>query len=283
MTGADADTEQKVGADEPDSADPASLAKFLTPVIPRPKSGAPDADAVAQEIAPPEALAPQRTSIFDALLVPRRNSSLLPPPGDADATEETSDIGTFEEHESPTSNLAVEKSLQDDDLDADEDFLPRRRTPIDPTLIRRAAIAVGGLVVALCIVLIFRRASRRPESVTTAGPLVEAPALAATRDEAAEPLDDPDFVVPIPDVEKGRELRREARRHLEAGRAEEGVSVARQAIEADANDPEGYILLAAGLQDLGRWKESRDVFVKCVRESNGKMNTECVYFATRSK
>ena len=90
-------------------------------------------------------------------------------------------------------------------------------------------------------------------------------------------------MVPIPDVEKGRELRREARRHLEAGRAEEGVSVARQAIEADANDPEGYILLAAGLQDLGRWKESRDVFVKCVRESNGKMNTECVYFATRSK
>jgi len=62
-----------------------------------------------------------------------------------------------------------------------------------------------------------------------------------------------------------------------------GGSFGRRAIEADANDPEGYILLAAGLQDLGRWKESRDVFVKCVRESNGKMNTECVYFATRSK
>ena len=43
------------------------------------------------------------------------------------------------------------------------------------------------------------------------------------------------------------------------------------------------ILLAAGLQDLGRWDESRQVFAKCVRESNGKANDECVYFATRSK
>src|SRR6266404_1872253 len=96
MTGADADTEQDVGADEPDSAESANLAKFLTPVVPRPKSGAPDAEADAPEIAPAEALAPQRTSIFDALLVPRRNSSLLPPPGDADATEAKSEASDGE-------------------------------------------------------------------------------------------------------------------------------------------------------------------------------------------
>ena len=70
---------------------------------------------------------------------------------------------------------------------------------------------------------------------------------------------------------------------LEGGNAKEGVDLARRAIQADPNDAEGYILLAAGLQDLGRWQESQDVFAKCVQESNRKANAECVYFATRSK
>jgi hypothetical protein len=141
-----------------------------------------------------------------------------------------------------------------------------------------AALVTIGIAVA------WKRAVRPPHDTTAAAPVVETPApTGATAEEIAPPDDDSNFEVPTPDVEKGRELRREARQLLEAGRAEEGVGVARKAIAADANDPEAYILLAAGLQDLGRWQESRDVFVKCVRQSNDKANAECVYFATRSK
>lgn len=300
MTGADADTEQEVATDQADGPDSVRLARFLTPV-PRPRSSVPAPDHDSREVMAESALAPQRTSLFDDLLVPRRNSSLLPPPGDATAgtrdreiDDESTDevVGKapdedgFEEHESPTSNLTLEKSL-DDELDTDEDdFIRLPRSPASILSTRGAGTALAAIVILIAVVFAWSRAGRPVRDAAVTGVAVGAPAAAPAftpADEIADPLDDPGYEVPTPDVEKGRDLRREARRYLEAGRAEEGVGVARRAIEADANDPEGYILLAAGLQDLGRWQESRDVFVKCVRESNGKANAECVYFATRSK
>jgi hypothetical protein len=114
-------------------------------------------------------------------------------------------------------------------------------------------------------------------------PSVVTEPAAPPADETVPPNEDIEIGGAEPDVAAGRELRKEARRLLEQGEAEKGVALARRAILADPNAPEAYILLAAGLQDLGRWQESRDVFAKCVHESNGKTNAECVYFATRSQ
>ena len=74
-------------------------------------------------------------------------------------------------------------------------------------------------------------------------------------------------------------MRQEARRLLESGQIDPGVAAARRAIELNPNDPECYVLLAAGLQDQGRWAESREVFSRCVRKSNTGINAECAYFA----
>jgi hypothetical protein len=303
MTGADADTDQKGLTDEQNSADPERLARFLTPV-PKPRTSVPAPHPDAPQVPLHGALEPQRTSLFTDLLVPRRNSSLLPPPGDIvsedplaeksrevgppekelgeEPLDDEPELDKFSEHEASTSNLTLEKGL-DDSLDADDDFLPRPR-PLSSLRIRNAATVAMAALVTIGIAVAWKRAVRPPHDTTAAAPVVETPApTGATAEEIAPPDDDSNFEVPTPDVEKGRELRREARQLLEAGRAEEGVGVARKAIAADANDPEAYILLAAGLQDLGRWQESRDVFVKCVRQSNDKANAECVYFATRSK
>jgi hypothetical protein len=71
-----------------------------------------------------------------------------------------------------------------------------------------------------------------------------------------------------------------ARALLQAGRAREGIDVARQAIEADATLPEAYVLLAAGLEDLGLWRDAHRVFATCAdRTKSG----ECSYFARKPR
>ncbi len=299
MTGSEADTERELDGDESDSADSVKLAKFLTPV-PKPKSSFPPAPVPA---IPKSSLpsTPERTSLFSDLPVPRRNSSLLPPPGVAEVSpapvapvepppalatpaDETSPE-EFAPHESPTSDLTVEQDLEGEPRasEPDLDFLPRARPRSRRVDLRYAAIAAAALVVVTLFVVIARRlaAPARPPLIA-AVPLATEPVSPALPDEAPAPPPD-NLDLPEPDVAAGRELRKEARRLLERGQADEGVAVARRAIGADPNAPEAYILLAAGLQDLGRWQESRDVFAKCIAQPNGKANPDCVYFATRSK
>ena len=167
MTGSEADSERDLEGDGSGKADSMKLAKFLTPVVPKPKSSAPPP---APDIAPspPAAPPPERTGLFSDLPVPRRNSSMLPPPGDVQASEPprpaattttseqtfedapdserefddaapSSDLSfedeppssgsAFEERESPTSNLTLEKNLRSELRDSEPhlDFEPPAR------------------------------------------------------------------------------------------------------------------------------------------------------------
>jgi hypothetical protein len=197
-------------------------------------------------------------------------------------------IGAFAETEGPTGSLTLEKTLLDEgDSDDDLDQIPLSRAPLGRAGARRAAIAASALIAVAAIVVVAKRAlSPAPvaapsSSAATAPPAPREPN--APTDDTLEPAEEVEFPPSAADPAKGLALRRQARQLLEKGSAEEGVKVSRLAIQADPNDPEGYILLAAGLQDLGRWQESRDVFAKCVQESSRRGNAECVYFATRSK
>jgi hypothetical protein len=302
MTGSEADTERELDGDESDSADSVKLAKFLTPV-PKPKSSFPPAPV--PEI-PKSSLpsTPERTSLFSDLPVPRRNSSLLPPPGVAEvspapaapvapvepppaiapAADETSPE-EFAPHESTTSDLTVEQDLEGEPRasEPDLDFLPHARPRSRRVDLRYAVIAVAALaVITLFVVIVRRLATPSRPPLVAAVPSATEPVPTGLPDEAPAPPPD-NLDLAEPDVAAGRELRKEARRLLERGQADEGVALARRAIGADPNAPEAYILLAAGLQDLGRWQESRDVFAKCIAQPNGKANPDCVYFATRSK
>jgi hypothetical protein len=154
-----------------------------------------------------------------------------------------------------------------------------------PTLrsLRRIAVRAAAVLAAGALVFGIRRAvTRKPAPAAqapavAAGPRVPEEPPAAPPEETDEDLDDPGIV---PDVEAGQSAAREARRLLEAGKIQEGVAQARKAIFYNPADSQNYVLLAAGLQDLGKWQEARDIFSKCVHQPSGQRNAECVYFAT---
>jgi hypothetical protein len=93
----------------------------------------------------------------------------------------------------------------------------------------------------------------------------------ATSASAATPGD-----APREDPENALRL---ARTLLESGHVREGVAAARSAVEANPAEAEPYILLAAGLQDLGNWSEARSVFAECERKARRGPNESCRYFA----
>jgi hypothetical protein len=139
-----------------------------------------------------------------------------------------------------------------------------------------AVILIGGLA------LRGRRnpspaAGARPEPATAVAPAANLPTPPDPAEEqtvATELTADP---------VSASELQRRARELLVTGQIVEGVAFARRAIAAAPNDGENYILLAAGLQDLGRWDEARTIFSQCMRRSGGPASAECVYFATTGK
>jgi hypothetical protein len=94
---------------------------------------------------------------------------------------------------------------------------------------------------------------------------------------SASPLGSSDASSPA--LESARSLAAKARRLLQGGRIKDGVAAARAAIDADPSRPEGYVLLAAGLEDLGLWREAHDAFSRCVRRSHEGPASPCAYFA----
>lgn len=74
-------------------------------------------------------------------------------------------------------------------------------------------------------------------------------------------------------------LTRRARLLLEGGHTRDGVAAARSAVNANPRDAEPYVLLAAGLQDLGRWAEAQAVFATCKQATSSGPNATCRYFA----
>ena len=176
------------------------------------------------------------------------------------------------------------------DPDLEEDFgVPGAGPPWSSATVRRVTyVALLAAAAAVPAWVVFRARTvdvqaRTENTAAKAAPAAAGPStLQPTReiegddDNSDEPLP---AIVPL-DPAKALETRREARRLLEAGIIERGVAAARSAIAMNPSDPESYVLLAAGLQDMGRWAESREVFSRCVNKSKNGINAECVYFAT---
>ena len=83
--------------------------------------------------------------------------------------------------------------------------------------------------------------------------------------------------------ESARALIQTARSLLEAGKIREGVAAARRALAANSSDAEPYILLAAGLQDLGDWAGAQAVFAACKDRTHRGPNADCRYFFSRTR
>jgi len=76
-------------------------------------------------------------------------------------------------------------------------------------------------------------------------------------------------------------LREKARSLLATGHSRDGVAFARAAVESDPADARSYVLLGAGLQDLGDWAAARDVFHECALKATRGPSGTCQYFARR--
>jgi hypothetical protein len=187
----------------------------------------------------------------------------------------------------PVATSTISESAPEPDLE--EDFgLPGAGPPWSSATVRRLTyVALLAAAAAVPAWVVFRARSvdvqARGDAAQKAGPAAAGPStLQPTREIEAD--EDKDIAAAAPalvpiDPAKALEARREARRLLEAGIIEPGVAAARSAIALNPTDPEAYVLLAAGLQDMGRWAESREVFSRCVHKSKSGINAECAYFA----
>jgi hypothetical protein len=298
--------EQETEADLPSTVEQTSLAGFLVPPS-RPRSASPppldaetEAGAPLASAAPPDtplaSAAPPDTPLASAARPDTPLASAAPP----DMSLEARSIAPPSKSEAPPSKFPASnsdgaaRSLMPVETTApasaaDEDEFGLVPAPVfSARNFRRVGIAAAILGVVGVSAWFARRppvASAAPDNTslpktTAAQPQLE-PSRTIEADENADlPAAGENTPVAPPDPVKGLELRRQARQLLEAGQIDQGVAFARRAIEANPADPECYVLLAAGLQDQGRWQESREVFSKCVRRSNTTINTECAYFAT---
>ena len=291
-------SEPKSGSDNDGSSNESnrpSLADFLAP--PRPRSVPAPAHAESQSAAEgAEEKSSEHTAVTPT--APTTVSDIPPAPRAEAAREETARASL-----APMSGDAAARSLipvatSDSDAPVEEDeedtfALPGTSNPWSTASVRRATfVALLAAAAAVPAWVVFRarnivpppdRAEATdvaPKLANAAAPTTLARELEGDEDQA-DPAPTASAAVPVAiDPVKGAELKREARRLLENGVIDQGVATARRSIEMNPNDPECYVLLAAGLQDQGRWAESREVFSRCVHKSNNGINAECVYFAT---
>jgi len=289
------------------SAEKTSATRTTEPDLPAAKVVAPDTIAAAvAAIATPPAPSDEATngadasaSAAEATTPTAPTASSEPPPAATTADAAPAATGSPSSLAPASGTDAAARSLipvatstssdTAPDPDLEEDFgVPGAGPPWSSATVRRVTyVALLAAAAAVPAWVVFRARSvdvqaRTENTAAKATPAAAGPStLQPTREiEGDVDVDEPlPAIVPL-DPAKALETRREARRLLEAGIIERGVAAARSAIAMNPSDPESYVLLAAGLQDMGRWAESREVFSRCVNKSKNGINAECVYFAT---
>jgi hypothetical protein len=116
-------------------------------------------------------------------------------------------------------------------------------------------------------------APRARASTSASAAPSEAPAPSAVEPPAAASVDGTSN-------DSASRLASKSRALLQAGRTRDGVAIARAAIARDPDLAEGYVLLAAGLEDLGDWREAHRTFATCAERTR---SAECRYFARRTR
>jgi hypothetical protein len=294
-------SESNSGRDDkesPSEANPTSLADFLATPRARTSVPAPARAAELDEAATPlkatEGPAPDEHTA-DTPTAPTTASDAPPPRADVGSRAESARASLAPASSGEAKSLIpVASSSSDAPVEEDDTFaLPGTSSPWSTASVRRAtfvALLAAAAAVPAWVVYRARSVTAPPDraEAPVAAPRIAAavnPSTLGTPREIEADNDEPapaaSAAAPVViDPVKGAELKREARRLLENGVIDQGVATARRSIEMNPNDPECYVLLAAGLQDQGRWAESREVFSRCVHKSNNGINAECVYFAT---
>jgi hypothetical protein len=264
------------------SSDAPSVDSEDTPPVLATRPAVPDAREIPDEPVAPTAIAVAEDEHAEQLST--RDFISTPVPGHLSAVRASASAPRADTP-STLAPSAYDTSAGDREVDEDSEPAGLREGPAARSPFRGVMLGLSAAAAVLLIVagLALRKRSGSPaaavsapepektkvEMATEAAPME----LGAIIEESAPPA-------PV-DPAMARELQQRARELLVAGQVVEGVLFARRAIAADPMDSDSYILLAAGLQDLGRWDEARNIFSQCVRRSGGPATTECRYFATQ--
>jgi hypothetical protein len=177
---------------------------------------------------------------------------------------------------------AYDARAEDDGPIEEEAPIENQAAPASNRAALRAAIGALIAIVAVGVVVRARHSGPPAAAVSDATPGSETAALKAGALDLPDITDEPaGNELGTVDDATARELQRRARELLISGQIVEGVAYARRAIAARPLDSENYVLLAAGLEDLGHWQEARNIFSQCVKRSGGPSSAECRYFATQ--
>ncbi len=142
---------------------------------------------------------------------------------------------------------------------------------------RAEARPVAGTLHAAQIAPTAREPSPLPSPVVSAAPSAHEIAVTPTPSASAAQVVSEAASTPAP----ASDLLARASKLLSAGRTRDGVDSARAAIAADPLDARAYVLLAAGLEDLGDWAGARAAFVDCRKQATRGPSSTCNYFARR--
>jgi len=154
------------------------------------------------------------------------------------------------------------------------------------TKLRRGVVAtLSGATALLLVAGIMQQRVDAERAVTSPAVPRVAPYASAREAELPAPsASESAPVAPVPSVSlepDSAALIRKARELLRAGRSREGVVAARDAMTQAPSEAEPYVLLGAGLQDLGDFMAARSVFAECVEKATHGPSATCRYFAKR--
>lgn len=210
-----------------------------------------------------------------------------PPPRYDDAGEAPSPSSL-----SPTSQLVLGEPRSKEALAEAARFGARRsklQRRVAVTLCAAASLLMLGLVTHGRAEAERRLADATPTAAAVPEPMRVPVAAAATvpTEPSVEPAPDAEPAPsPAPPLESSAptdvaQLLRRARNLLNSGRSREGVATAREALAQAPQDAEPYMLLGAGLQDLGKYAEARATFEACLEHATRGPVASCHYFARR--
>jgi len=153
---------------------------------------------------------------------------------------------------------------------------------------RRVAFTLCGAVAILILATATQRRSGVPSVVRESAaappqPKMSPPSAPPTPFIEASPTPIPTptpspILTPTPSAD-ATALIAKARNLLRTGHTRAGVAAARDALSQAPQEAEPYVLLAAGLQDLGDYSAARQTFAACVQNATHGPSASCRYFA----
>jgi len=165
-------------------------------------------------------------------------------------------------------------------LHTEPDPVAKERRAVEP-----AAVAVAAPSVAPAAPAVVPAAAAEPaaSSVPVASaepaPVAEPPPVIASAAPAIEPASAasaaPAASAPVVASGDAKELRKQARKLLESGKAKDAIPAALESTTLEPEHAEGWLLLGAAYQDRGRNAEARQAFVTCVAQAKRGPRGEC--------